>query len=244
MSQGAIAVFVDFENLEIGAGEAKLGPFSIGRVMTRLLDKGPVILKKAYADWGRYRGARRPLHEAGFELLEVPHHSYSGKNSADLRLAVDAIDLCHTKPHLHTFAIVSGDSDFSPLVAKLRENGKLVVGVGVKQSCGRLLVEGCDEFVYYDDLVTPAVPSNPGSGDAREVLQLFVETAESLIADRGEPVHGSYVKQVLRRKRPEFDERRSGYRNLNELLRDAMDRDLVEARRDDASGGYVVTATC
>lgn len=152
-TEANLAVFCDFENVALGARDAKYGEFNIQIVLERLLDKGKVVVKKAYSDWARYEQAKRPLHEAAFELIEVPHVSYSGKNSADIRLVVDALDLCYTKEHIDTFVIVSGDSDFSPLVNKLRENNKVVVGVGVKSSTSNLLVENCDDFIYYDDLV-------------------------------------------------------------------------------------------
>ncbi len=152
-SAPTIAIFCDYENVAIGVRDAKFEVFDIGLVSERLLDKGKIVVKKSYADWERYKAARRPLHEAGFELIEIPHLSYSGKNSADIRLVVDALDLCYTKGHVDVFAIVSGDSDFSPLVSKLRENNKQVIGIGVKNSSSDLLIANCDEFIYYDDLV-------------------------------------------------------------------------------------------
>jgi uncharacterized protein (TIGR00288 family) len=148
-----IAIYCDYENVALGVRDAKFDQFDIQLVLARLLDKGKVVVKKAYSDWDRYKSARRALHEAGFELIEIPHVSYSGKNSADIRLVVDALDLCYTKSHVDIFAIVSGDSDFSPLVSKLRENDKQVIGMGVKNSSSDLLIENCDEFIYYDDLV-------------------------------------------------------------------------------------------
>ncbi len=148
-----LAIFCDFENVAIGVRDAHYESFDISLVLERLLDKGKIVVKKAYADWGRYKTARRPLHEAAFELIEIPHVSYSGKNSADIRLVVDALDLCYTKKHVDVFVIVSGDSDFSPLVSKLRENDKVVIGLGVKNSSSDLLIDNCDDFIYYDDLV-------------------------------------------------------------------------------------------
>jgi uncharacterized protein (TIGR00288 family) len=148
-----IAVFADYENVALGVRDAKYPSFDIDLVLQRLLDKGNVVVKKAYSDWDRYRSAVRQLHEAAFELIEIPHVSYSGKNSADIRLVVDALDLCYTKAHVDVFVIISGDSDFSPLVSKLRENNKQVIGLGVKNSSSDLLIDNCDEFIYYDDLV-------------------------------------------------------------------------------------------
>ena len=148
-----IAIFADFENVALGVRDAKYDSFDIYLVLERLLDKGKIVVKKAYADWERYRSHKKSMHEAAFELVEIPHVSYSGKNSADIRLVVDALDLCYTKAHIDIFVIVSGDSDFSPLVSKLRENDKKVIGLGVKNSSSDLLVDNCDEFIYYDDLV-------------------------------------------------------------------------------------------
>jgi uncharacterized protein (TIGR00288 family) len=148
-----LAVFCDYENVAIGVRDAKYDRFDISLVLGRLLDKGKIVVKKAYADWDRYKAAKKPMHEAAFELIEIPHVSYSGKNSADIRMVVDALDLCYTKEHVDVFVVISGDSDFSPLVSKLRENNKTVIGVGVKNSSSDLLIDNCDEFIYYDDLV-------------------------------------------------------------------------------------------
>ncbi|MEO1271351.1 MAG: NYN domain-containing protein [Myxococcota bacterium] len=162
-----IAVFADFENIAIGVREARFKEFDVQLVVGRLLDKGRVLFKKAYADWERYSAYRRSMHEAAFELIEVPHVSYSGKNSADIHMVVDALDLCYTRPHIDTFVILSGDSDFSPLVRKLRENDKLVIGIGVKKSSSDLLIKNCDEFLYYDDLVRRRKDSKRKSRSSR-----------------------------------------------------------------------------
>ncbi len=254
MNTSNLAIFCDYENIAIGARDAKY-ELSVGEILERLLDKGKVIVKKAYADWGRYASARRPLHENGFELVEIPHVSYSGKNSADIRLVVDALDLCHAKEHIDAFAIISGDSDFSPLVAKLRENGRQVIGIGVKNSTSDLLVESCDEFIYYDDLVRSkrrsktrqhrgANGSARRSGDeverAREALDLVVDTVESLLHERDEHFHGSLVKQTLKRKRPHFSESYHGFRSFNQLLEEAQRAGLLELEKDERSGGYVI----
>ena len=148
-----MAVFCDFENVALGVRDANYENFDISMVLERLLDKGSIVVKKAYCDWERYKSSKAPMHEAAFELIEIPHVRHSGKNSADIRLVVDALDLCYTKSHVDTFVIVSGDSDFSPLVSKLRENDKTVIGMGVKSSTSDLLIANCDEFIYYDDLV-------------------------------------------------------------------------------------------
>jgi uncharacterized protein (TIGR00288 family) len=259
-----LAVFCDYENVALGAQDASFDSFDIDLVIERLLEKGKVVVKKAYSDWSRYDKAKRPLHEAAFELIEIPHVSYSGKNSADIRLVVDALDLCYAKSHVDVFVIVSGDSDFSPLVSKLRENDKRVIGVGVKNSSSKLLIENCDEFIYYDDLVrerkkradrrkpartaaprkTKAAAGGPApkepDGDREEAIEIVVETAEALFRDRTSPLFGSHVKQTLKRKRPNFSETFHGYRSFNELLEDAQRRGMLRLEKDDRSGGYVV----
>lgn len=233
-----IAVFVDFDNVAIGAEDESLAPFRIDPVQHRLLDKGNVIVKRAYGDWARFRAHKREMHSAGYELIDVPPSGMSGKNSADIKLVVDAIDLCHTKPHVHLFAIISGDSDFSPLVAKLRENNKGVLGVGVRASTSSLLVNGCDEFIYYDDLVAPA----KADATTDEALDLVIDTAEALLREREQPVWGSHIKQVIKRKKPNFDESHFGYRSFSRLLEDASRRELLSIHRDSTSGGYKVVS--
>jgi uncharacterized protein (TIGR00288 family) len=262
-SEPNLAVFCDFENVALGAQEAAFGAFDIQLVIERLLEKGKVVVKKAYSDWSRYEAAKRPLHEAAFELIEIPHVSYSGKNSADIRLVVDALDLCYAKSHVDVFVIVSGDSDFSPLVSKLRENDKRVIGVGVKNSSSKLLIDNCDEFLYYDDLVRehkkraarvkptstrtqrrPKSEADAGQKDIErhreEALDILVETVEALFRDRSSPLWGSHVKQTIMRKRPNFSETFHGYRSFNELLEDAQRRSLLQLQKDEPSGGYIV----
>ena len=153
VTEATMAVFLDLENIALGARDAKYPSFDIEKVLERLLLKGHIVVKKAYCDFDRYKEFKRGLHEAAFELIEIPHVRQSGKNSADIRMVVDALDLCYTKGHVDTFVIISGDSDFSPLVSKLRENAKTVIGVGVKNSTSDLFLNNCDEFIYYDDLV-------------------------------------------------------------------------------------------
>jgi uncharacterized protein (TIGR00288 family) len=250
----SLAVFCDYENVAIGAKDSGYGDFDIDLVLERVLDKGSVVVKKAYCDWQRYGSAKRPLHEAGFELIEIPHVTMTGKNSADIRLVVDAMDLCYTKRHIGQFVIISGDSDFSPLVGKLRENEKLVIGVGVKGSSSNLLVESCDEFIYYDDLVRvrsggrqkqkkpPEGKTRRDAPDAKqqEALELVVQTADALFRERDDQVWGSLVKQTIKRKRPHFSEGFHGYRNFNALLEDAQEKGLLELQKDERSGGYVI----
>ena len=264
----SMAVFCDFENVALGVREAKYAQFDISKVLERLLLKGSIVVKKAYCDWERYKEFKAPMHQASFELIEIPHVRQSGKNSADIRMVVDALDLCYTKAHVDTFVIVSGDSDFSPLVSKLRENDKTVIGVGVKKSTSDLLVAACDEFIYYDDLVReqkkrepvrrkPAAQKSPppsgaqgvaegrgegGEGKQQEAIYLVLETVEALADERGEDetIWGSMVKQALKRRKPGFNETYYGFRSFNQLLEEARARGLLELERDEKSGGYVV----
>jgi uncharacterized protein (TIGR00288 family) len=255
-----IAVFADYENVALGARDAKFKKFNIDLVLERLLERGNVVFRKAYCDWGRYKSDRKTLHERNFELVEVPHVKLSGKNSADIRMVVDALDLAHTKPHVTMFALITGDSDFSPLVSKLRENNKRVIGIGVRQSTSDLLVENCDDFIYYDDLVREAKPKRSGrkrggkkkgekgaspSEPTAEELQaeahdLVVDTVEAMFRDRTGILWGSMVKQTIKRKRPNFSESYFGYRSFNELLEDAQEHGLLELEKDAKSGGYVI----
>lgn len=259
-----LAVFCDFENIALGVRNARYAQFDIGKVLERLLLKGSIVVKKAYCDWERYKDFKAAMHEAAFELIEIPHVRQSGKNSADIRMVVDALDLCYTKSHVDTFVIVSGDSDFSPLVSKLRENNKIVIGVGVKNSSSDLLIANCDEFIYYDDLVrkkhgrkrvsqgTPrsgaraAAPAAKEEKEAeeriQEALELILETLEALAEERGseEKIWGSMVKQTLKRRRPGFNESYYGFRSFNRLLEEAADRGLMELESDEKSGGYII----
>jgi uncharacterized protein (TIGR00288 family) len=228
-------------------------------VLERLLLKGHIVVKKAYCDFERYKEFKRGLHEAAFELIEIPHVRLSGKNSADIRMVVDALDLCYTKGHVDTFAIISGDSDFSPLVSKLRENAKTVVGVGVKNSTSDLFLNNCDEFIYYDDLVrgtaaktrrsAPAggfqakpAPAEHKGPSLEKALDLVTETLEAIIEERGEgePIWGSMIKQAIKRLHPGFNERAHGLRSFNELLAEAQRRGLLKLQPDEKSGGYTV----
>ena len=264
-----MAVYLDLENIALGARDAKYPSFDIEKVLARLLLKGHIVVKKAYCDFDRYKDFKRGLHEAAFELIEIPHVRQSGKNSADIRMVVDALDLCYTKGHVDTFVIISGDSDFSPLVSKLRENAKTVIGVGVKNSTSDLFLNNCDEFIYYDDLVrkepskvrrrsastaprqaaqtadsTPAesAPAENKGPDLTDALDLVVETLEAVIEERGEnePIWGSMIKQAIKRRHPGFNERAYGFRSFNDLLADAQKRGLLTLRADEKSGGYIV----
>jgi uncharacterized LabA/DUF88 family protein len=254
-----MAVFCDFENVALGVRDAKIPTFDIRKVLERLLLKGNIVVKKAYCNWERYLDFKRGMHEAAFELIEIPHVRQAGKNSADIRLVVDALDLCYTKSHVDTFVIISGDSDFSPLVSKLRENNKIVVGCGVKNSTSDLLISGCDEFIYYDDLVRgesrarstrrpkseKAEAKSPTSPDDRrqEGIELLMETAEDLFTERDaeEKVWGSMVKQAIKRRKPGFNESYYGFKSFGKLLEEARDRKLIDLEFDAKSGGYIIT---
>jgi uncharacterized protein (TIGR00288 family) len=254
-----MALFCDFENIALGVRDAKYAKFDIDRVLERLLLKGSIVVKKAYCDWDRYKEFKAPMHGASFELIEIPHVRQSGKNSADIRMVVDALDLCYTKAHVDTFVIVSGDSDFSPLVSKLRENAKTVIGVGVKNSSSDLLIANCDEFIYYDDLVrqdeqkrraakkrrdtTPSDGGEKGNGDKKqEAFDLMLGTLEALMAERDadERIWGSMVKQALKRRNPGFNESYYGFRGFSDLLEEAEKKGLIQLEADEKSGGYVV----
>lgn len=248
-----LAVYCDLENVAIGAREAKFSKFDIEKVLERLLVKGNIVVKKAYCDWHRYEAYKRPMHESAFELIDIPHLRQSGKNSADIRMVVDALDLCYTKAHVDTFVIISGDSDFSPLVSKLRENNKNVIGLGVKHSTSDLFVANCDEFIFYDDLVsqsqkkrrTPAPLDGAAIDPAArrdEAVDLVVSTFESLMEERDEDelVWGSMIKQAIKRQRPQFKERTYGFKTFNEVLEEAKRRNLLKLNADEKSGGYIV----
>jgi len=259
-----MALFCDFENVALGVRDAKYAQFDIKKVLERLLLKGGIVVKKAYCDWERYKEFKATMHEAAFELIEIPHVRQSGKNSADIRMVVDALDLCYTKAHIDTFVIISGDSDFSPLVSKLRENNKYVIGIGVKDSTSDLLSANCDEFIFYDDLVRvqeakkkqadkkapakvkaeTAKPAAAKSEDDKkqEAMDFLVETVEGLISERGsdEKLWGSMVKPTMQRRKPGFNETYYGYRSFKELIEDAQKNKLVVLVKDEKSGQYTI----
>jgi uncharacterized protein (TIGR00288 family) len=265
----SMALFCDFENVALGVRDAQYEKFDIRPVLERLLAKGSIVVKKAYCDWDRYKAFKASMHEANFELIEIPHVRQSGKNSADIRLVVDALDLCYTKSHVDTFVIISGDSDFSPLVSKLRENAKRVIGVGVKQSCSDLLIANCDEFIYYDDLVRDreGERANAGRRENREqqvrrtpeeeknrrekmearktkAIEIAAATFADMSADRGEGerIWASVLKEVIKRRNPGFNESYFGFRSFGNLLEEAANRGLLGFGRDEKSGAYVTRA--
>ena len=261
----SMALFCDFENVALGVRDAQYEKFDIKRVLERLLLKGSIVVKKAYCDWERYKGFKSTMHEANFELIEIPHVRQSGKNSADIRLVVDALDLCYTKSHVNTFVIISGDSDFSPLVSKLRENAKQVIGVGVKQSTSDLLIANCDEFIFYDDLVRESQRAS-ARRDTRETqqparrtpeeesrrkadletrrgkaIEIAVETFDALVVERGDSgkIWASMLKEAIKRRKPDFSESYYGFRTFGNLLEEAQARGLLDVGRDEKSGTFV-----
>ena len=244
-TERTLAVFIDFENLAIGFKHRR-GDFDIDKILERLVEKGKVIVKKAYADWGEYKQYTKPLHEAAIELIEIPRRSMTGKNSADIRLAVDAMDLAWSKEHIDTFVIVSGDSDFSPLVSKLKENGKHIIGIGMKESTSDLLSGNCDEFIFYEDLektpaAAPAAVPSDVAPQKKEVFDLLFESIAALIRENKDPIFASMVKDTMQRKKPSFSESSYGYRSFSELLEDAEKVGFINVRRDRKAGGtYVV----
>ncbi|RVU98707.1 NYN domain-containing protein [Coriobacteriales bacterium OH1046] len=253
-AQSSMAVLIDYENLALGTGKRKRGGHQepgpapdVKRILERLVDKGRIVAKRAYCDWQRFDTAVTPLHELGIELIEIPDRAYTGKNSADIRLAVDAVEMCLTRDHIDTFAILSGDSDFSPLVSKLKEFGKTVIGVGMKQSTSSLLAENCDEFIFYEDAVsagripdfTAKVPK-----EKHECYQLLFETIDAAQGESDSALLASRLKDTMRRKRPQFSERSYGYRSFTDLLNEASSLGLIQIHRDQRSGTAVVDGFC
>ena len=259
-----MALFCDFENIALGVRDADYARFDVAKVLERLLLKGNIVVKKAYCDWARYKEFKASMHEASFELIEIPHVRQSGKNSADIRMVVDALDLCYTKAHVDTFVIISGDSDFSPLVSKLRENNKIVIGVGVKSSTSDLLMANCDEFIYYDDLVrrkparkksepkdtsrkpaqgsTAKTKKPPAPDKKQQAWDLTVETYEALVEERGEggKIWGSMIKQTMKRRKPGFSESYYGFRSFSQLLEEAEALGILDLEREEKSGGFII----
>lgn len=249
-NEANIAVLIDYENLALGTGKRRRnghqepGPApDVKLILERLVEKGRIVAKRAYCDWQRFPDAITPLHELGIELIEIPDRAYTGKNSADIRLAVDAVETCLTRDNIDTFAVLSGDSDFSPLVAKLKEFGKQVIGVGMKESTSALLAENCDEFIFYEDIVrqggVPAYESKVPA-EKRKCYGLLLETVEALQRENVSPILASLLKDTMRRKRPQFSESSYGYRNFTSLLREAAGLGLIEIHQDPRSGTAVV----
>jgi uncharacterized protein (TIGR00288 family) len=247
-SDATMAVFLDLENMIKGARDAQFPAFDIRKIFDRLLPQGHIVVKKAYCNFEPYKEFKRGLHEAAFEMIEIPGRGQAGKNSADIRMVVDALDLCYTKDHIDTFVIISGDSDFSPLVSKLRENARKVIGVGVKKSTSDIFRENCDEFIYYDDLVRPepaprqTSPTSETSLSPERALRLLTKALEGLRETHGEdyPIRGSLVKQAMKRQSPGFNERAHGFKAFNDLLMEAQKRKLLKLEQDKQAGTYIV----
>jgi uncharacterized LabA/DUF88 family protein len=257
LKEHRIAAFFDFENIITGVRDANYDKFRLELILDRLVEKGKVIYKRAYCDWGRFRDHKNDFHEASVELIDIPKKRISGKNSADIRMVVDALDLCYRRDHITAFALISGDSDFSPLVNKLTEYNKYVIGIGVKNSTSELLVSVCDEFIFYEDLVREkrrvqrpvavpqnvsiAAPSTDGKqGEQAELFDLVMDALSALQRENYEHIWGSMIKQQIKRKRPQFSEAYFGFRNFSDVLESAKKMGLVELRRDQRSGSYVV----
>jgi len=239
-----IAMFCDLENVALGVRDSEVKRFDIHLVLERLLEKGKIIVKRAYADWERYSEFKVAFHEAAIELIDIPQRRYTGKNSADIKMVVDAMDLCYAKEHLDTFVILSGDSDFSPLVSKLKENNKYVIGIGVKNSSSNLLVDNCDEFIYYEDVWRDREKSPELTGLTKkkaEAFSLMVDAILALQRENKDVLWGSMIKQTMQRKKPSFNEGYYGYSTFTELLQDAERHGLIRLKKDQRSGTWVVT---
>lgn len=247
-TERSLAVFIDLENLALGFQHQKKGQLQIGKILERLLEKGKLIVKKAYCDWSKFPAYTTPFHEAAIELIEIPVRALTGKNSADIRMVVDAMDLAWSKEHIDTFVIVSGDSDFSPLVSKLKENGKHVIGIGMRGSTSHLLSDNCDEFIFYEDLerqeeekavvskLEVALPDKK-----REAFALLLDSCAALRRENHETLYASMIKETMKRKKPSFDESYYGFRSMTHLLEEAAKLKIVDIEREPRSRSVIVT---
>lgn len=244
-----IAVYVDLDNIAIGVKEAKIEKLDISKVLDRLVEKGKISVKKAYADWTSWSQYKRPFHECAIELVDIPRRKMSGKNSADIKMVVDAMELSYTKSHVDTFALISGDSDFSPLVSQLRENNKKIIGIGVKHSSSNLLIDNCDEFIFYEDLVrvkkkrskkTTKKVSRKLTKEQEAAFSLLISSIAALQRENYEVIWGSMVKQTMKRKQPTFSEEYHGYTHFSRLLEDAEKKKLIKVHKDQRSGTYII----
>jgi uncharacterized protein (TIGR00288 family) len=249
----SLAVFIDFENLAVGAekaarkgrgrSKAPTATFDMARVLERLVEKGKIVAKRAYADWNSYQEYVATLHELGIQLAEIPQRGVSGKNSADIRLVVEAMEMAYSKAHIDTFVVVSGDSDFTPLVASLKENGKTVIGLGMKDSTSDLLAVNCDEFIFYEDLgagqsaptISERIPKKK-----KPAYELLFQTIEALQRENVQAMHSSLVKDTMKRIKPSFSESSYGYRSFTQLLEEAQKQKFITLKKDPRSGTYVV----
>ena len=244
-----IAVFIDLDNIAIGVKEANIKKLDINKILDRLVEKGKITVKKAYADWTTWSQYKVPFHECAVELIDIPMRKMSGKNSADIKMVVDALELSYTKDHVDTFVLVSGDSDFSPLVSQLRENNKKIIGIGVKKSSSNLLIDNCDEFIFYEDLVrtkkkrtrsTTKAPTRKLTKDQIAAFRLLLGSIAALQSENYEIIWGSMVKQTMKRKQPTFSEEYHGYSHFSNLLLDAEKHNLIKVHRDQRSGTYII----
>ncbi len=244
-----IAVFVDLDNIAIGVKEAKIAKLDISKILDRLVEKGKITVKKAYADWTAWPQYKRPFHECAVELIDIPRRAMSGKNSADIKMVVDALELSYTKAHVDTFALISGDSDFSPLVSQLRANNKKIIGIGVKHSSSNLLIDNCDEFIFYEDLVrtkkkrvrkTTRKSAAKLTKNQEAAFSLLTESIAALQRENYELIWGSMVKQTMKRKQPTFSEEYHGYTHFSRLLEDAEKNKLIKIHKDQRSGTYII----
>lgn len=239
-----MAFFVDFENIAIGIEEAKYGRFDLERIQRRFAEKGKVLFKRAYANWDRYTQYRRQFHNASIELFDIPKSTRSGKNAADIQMVVDALELCYTKDHIDVFILASGDSDFSPLVSKLRENDKYVIGFGVKNSVSPHLISNCDEFIFYEDVVKKA-PKRKRKANIppkkQELFDILMDAITGLARENYDVIWSSMIKQTIKRQIPSFDEHNYGYSIFSEVLRDAAKHKLIEVEIDKRSGSLILT---
>ncbi len=242
-----LALFIDLENIALGANQSKLEDFEIQRVLERLVEKGKIVVKKAYADWTAYKKYKQALHEAGIELIDIPQRRYSGKNSADIKMVVDAMDLCNSKEHINHFVLASGDSDFAPLVSKLKENNKTVIGVGTRSSTSELLSSNCDEFIFYDDLVKQPASSKASTRLSNlpkkktKAFEMVLDAIEALRREDKEVLWSSMIKQTIKRKQPSFNEGAYGYSSFSELIEDGAAMGLFKIAKDEKSGSYIIT---
>ncbi len=239
-----IALFIDYDNIAIGLREAGGGEFEVGRILERLLEKGRIVYRRAYADWYHYSEGKRRLHDHAIELIDIPMRRNIGKNSADIRMVVDALDLCYTKEHIDTFVIGSGDSDFTPLVTKLKENDKEVIGFGLRAATSSLLANSCDEFIFLEDLVSVSVsrPLMPSGLTKRQhdAFSLVIDAVSALMRENKDVLWGSLVKDTIKRKRSSFTEGQYGYSSFSQLLEDAARHGLIGLIKDPKSGGTPV----
>ncbi len=244
--EAKIALYIDFENIELGIREAKYKKFELEKILERLVEKGKIVVKKAYADWSTYSKYKRPFHEEAIELIDIPRKAYSGKNSADIKMVVDAMDLSYSKEHIGIFAIASGDSDFSPLVSKLKENDKYVIGVGVKNSSSEMLIENCDEFIFYEDIVRQSETKRQRVTSATlpkkkvEAFERVLDAVDALVREDKSILWSSMVKQTIKRKFPQFNESYYGYNSFSKLLEDAKRNNIIKLRKDQRSGTYII----